>query len=101
MNLYDRTVVYLRQRKASYLFGLPALLRRQKPTPQADMMLADLARFCRATGAPPWGTTPEDTARYVGRLEVFRRITEHLHMSEAELMSLYSRYRPPQEDDDR
>lgn len=99
MSLRYRTIEFLRQRAASYTFGIPALLRRQTPTPQAEMMLADLARFCRAVGTPPWGATPEDTARYIGRLEVFRRITEHLHLSEARLLDLYSSYRPPQDDD--
>lgn len=97
-DLRMRTLMFLDMRKRSYIFGLPALLRREKPTPDGDMMLADLARFCRAV-EPCWGSTAREHARYEGRREVFLRITQHLHLSAEELFSLYAQHRVPTEDD--
>jgi hypothetical protein len=89
---------FLRQRKASYIFGRPALIRKEQPTPQADMMLADLARFCRAHGSC-FGATDRDTYVLIGRKQVWDRLTEHLHLSEAQLLDLYSSHKPPTKED--
>lgn len=89
---------FLRQRKASYTFGRPALIRKEQPTPLADMMLADLARFCRARGSC-FGATDRDTYVLIGRKQVWDRMTEHLHLSEAQLLDLYSSHKPPTKED--
>lgn len=95
----NRVIEYLIQRKSSYFFGLPALLRRLSPTPQADMMLADLARFCRAHGTC-FGKTERDTYVLIGRKQVFDRLTEHLHLPPERLAELYFMYRPLEKDDE-
>ena len=96
--LKDATVRYLDQRKRSYLFGLPALLRKQKPTPDAAMMMADLTRFCRAT-TDTLGATTEGTYILIGRRQVFNRLMQHLHMTPEQLFELYSLHKPPKEED--
>lgn len=75
------TFTLLRDRKRAYQFSFRS--------PSGALVLRDLAKFCRAT-SPPWGSTPEDTARYVGRNEVWHRIIEHLNLSEDELFQLYT-----------
>ena len=91
-----RTIEYLRQRKRSYQQGLPALMAKGTPTPAADVMLADLARFCRAVGSC-FGTTDRDTYVLIGRKQVWDRITEHLHLSDQRLLELYSSHKPPKD----
>jgi hypothetical protein len=98
LGLKTATIEYLRQRKTSYFFGFKALMQRVKPTPQADMMIADLARFCRAT-SDITGTTDRETYILIGRRQVWLRIMEHHYLSPEELYDLYSRYKPPMEQD--
>lgn len=63
-------------------------------SPSGAIVLRDMAKFCRAT-SPPWGASPEETARYVGRNEVWHRIIEHLNLSPEELFQLYTEHRFP------
>lgn len=57
-------------------------------SPQGAEVLKDLAKFCRAI-EPCWGATPEDTARLVGRNEVWCRIMQHLKLTPEELYDVY------------
>lgn len=57
--------------------------------PTAQLVLADLARFCRANQT----TFHTDERAHVlleGRREVWLRIAQHLHMDPDELWKLYS-----------
>lgn len=100
--LKQRTIEYLIQRKSAYWFGLPVLLRGLKPDevpgPPLEMMISDLARFCRAT-SDVTGTTDRETYILIGRRQVFLRIMEHLYLPPEQLYELYSKFRPPQEDE--
>jgi hypothetical protein len=57
-------------------------------------VLADLRQFCRATSTPaivsPVSRTidPIATGIAIGRLEVWHRITQHIHVSDADLYNL-------------
>lgn len=57
-------------------------------SPQGAEVLKDLAPFCRAQ-QPAWGATPEDTARLIGRNEVWCRIMQHLNLTPEELYAMY------------
>ena len=62
-------------RKASYMgIGPDALL--------------DLAEFCRANESC-YHSDPRDHARMEGRREVWLRVRDHLHLTEAQLVMLY------------
>jgi hypothetical protein len=54
----------------------------------ARMVLADLAKFCRATKSTAHAD-PHVAARLDGRREVFLRIAEHLNLTTDELYRLY------------
>ena len=64
--------------------------------PQAEIVLADLARFCRAHEST---FHPDARAHAVaeGRREVWLRIQEHLKLSEVDLWALRSRGLPDPE----
>jgi hypothetical protein len=53
----------------------------------ANIVLADLARFCRA-GETPYHTDQRMTDILIGRREVWLRIAQHLNMDESELYDL-------------
>ena len=63
-------------------------------TVATDIVLADLARFCRAVSTPavysPVSGTidPVATGIAIGRLEVWHRIASNLHLSDADLYRL-------------
>lgn len=63
--------------------------------PHADVVLKDLARFCRAHEST---FHPDERAHAVaeGRREVWLRLQNHLKLSPDQLWQLYSG-RPPQE----
>lgn len=98
----DRTIEYLRARKTAYFLGLPYLLGVRKkdeaPGPGLDVLLADLARYCRAN-MDVTGTTDRETYILVGRRQVWLRIMEHLYLPPEKLYELYAQYRPPSEND--
>lgn len=56
----------------------------------ADIVLADLARFCRA-GKSAFDPNPQIHALISGRQEVYTRIADHINMSEVELYDLFVR----------
>lgn len=66
----------------------------RQPHPDAEIILKDLARFCRAHRSTAVfsqirGTLdPLASARADGRREVFLRIVEHLHLDERFLTNL-------------
>ena len=74
----------IRQRKQAYL-------NRLDPSDMsAQLVLADLARFCRAN-ASTFDPNPQIQARLDGRREVWLRIADHLEMTETELYDLFVR----------
>lgn len=61
-----------------------------------DMVLSDLRSFCRATTTPvavaSSGTVdPIATGIAIGRLEVWHRIAQQIHLSDADLYKLVER----------
>lgn len=62
--------------------------------PGADVVLADLRRFCRAGATPAVysqvsGTIdPMATGIAIGRLEVWHRLNQNLHLSDADLVRM-------------
>lgn len=60
----------------------------------SELVLSDLRRFCRATTTPmvvsPQSgmVDPIATGVAIGRLEVWHRIQQHLHVSDADLYKL-------------
>jgi hypothetical protein len=78
------------ERAKRFLFGRMGAYHRTfvKESVDADIVLADLARFCRAhesTGA----LDSHVAARLDGRREVWLRIQHHLNLSTEELWSIY------------
>lgn len=63
-------------------------------TPAQSAVLADLRKFCRATSTPAVVSPatqqmdPMATGVLIGRLEVWHRITQNLHLSDADLYKL-------------
>lgn len=63
-------------------------------TPAVDIVLADLAQFCRARTTPAVfsqqsGTIdPIATGIAIGRLEVWHRLASNIHLSDADLYRL-------------
>ena len=59
-----------------------------------DIVLADLSRFCRATSTPAVVSLvtqqidPVATGIAIGRLEVWHRICQNLHIDDADLYKL-------------
>ena len=57
----------------------------------AQIVLADLRRFCRATSTPAMVSAvtqrmdPMATGVAIGRLEVWHRIAQNIHLSDADL----------------
>lgn len=62
--------------------------RRVFQGPHADVVLADLKRFCRATAPTHTPGDPYTTAFLEGRREVFNRIQSFVHMDDARLHNL-------------
>ena len=91
-------VDFMRERKRAYQWLIPTLLRKQQPPTRDDPALADLVRFCRGRG-DVFGATDRDTYIQIGRLQVLQRITEHLYLSEEELLRLYMSHRAPTGDE--
>lgn len=64
------------------------------PGPARDTVLADLRKFCRATSTPAVVSPvtqqmdPMATGIAIGRLEVWHRICQHLHIDDADLYKL-------------
>jgi hypothetical protein len=56
--------------------------------PLADVVLKDIARFCRAHEST-FATDARDAAKLDGRREVWLRIQEHLRLTPDQLWQLY------------
>lgn len=84
-----RGLVWMRNRKRSYQFAFQ--------TPAGQEVLKDLAKFCRARETT---FLPDGRAHCVleGRREVWLRITNHLGLTEEQLMDIYSGMERPQTD---
>lgn len=80
--LVDRIVAYITRRKAAYQRTFP-----QNPAQQ--IVLADLARFCRAHQTT-FHPDPRIHAALEGRREVFLRIVNHLNLSTEQLLAIYN-----------
>lgn len=59
-----------------------------RPNRDVDVVLTDLARFCRAARSTAHAD-PHMAARLDGRREVFLRISENLNLTTEELYRLY------------
>jgi hypothetical protein len=56
----------------------------------AQIVLGDLAKFCRATRST-FHADPHMAARLDGRREVWLRISEHLNLTQEELWAIYGK----------
>lgn len=65
-----------------------------QPNPAAEIVLADLRRFCRASAAPAIFSQqsgmidPIATGVAIGRQEVWHRIAQNLHLSDRDLIKM-------------
>jgi hypothetical protein len=64
--------------------------------PDANRVLVDLARFCRAN-ASTFHPDPRVAAALDGRREVWLRIQNHLRLTPEQLLNIYSRADMPPE----
>lgn len=80
MSLIDIAVRFLRRRAHAYQVTFTG--------PLAEEVLADLARFCRATEST-FHLDPRAHAVAEGRREVWLRICHHLHLDEHQLWKRY------------
>lgn len=78
------------ERARRWLFRRRGAYRDLFRGPNGDIVLLDLARFCRAHEST-FHTDPRVHANLEGRREVFLRIMHHLQLSEADLWKLYAR----------
>lgn len=60
--------------------------------PNAEVVLADLKRFCRATVPTADLTNPNATYLMEGRREVWLRIVSHLNLTDEEVSQLVENY---------
>lgn len=77
--LIEKLRIALQERRYAY--------RKTFQGPLAEVVLRDLARFCRAHDST---FHPEHAARLDGRREVWLRIQQHLRMNDEQLWELYS-----------
>lgn len=85
MELVDQVIGYLRARAHAYRVTFVG--------PKADEVLADLAKFCRATES----TFHVDSRAHAvaeGRREVWLRIQHHLKLSDDDLWKRYGQSAP-------
>jgi hypothetical protein len=81
-SFYQRIREFVVRRSTAYRITFP------KGGRASDVVLADLARFCRAH-CSTFHPDPHVAARLDGRREVWLRIVEHLNLSSDELIALY------------
>lgn len=74
---------FLRRRKRAYQLVF------NKNAPQVQIVLGDLAKFCRANEDTHSGSAV-NTAYLNGRRSVFLRLTQHLCLTPDELFVLYT-----------
>lgn len=80
--LYDRILSYVRGRQRAYRLTFPL-------NPAQIMVLADLAKFCRAFETT-FHADPRVHAALEGRREVWLRVTNHLHLTAEQLVVIYN-----------
>jgi hypothetical protein len=78
----EKAQEFLRQRRLAYLRTLDV------KKPDAQMVLEDLAKFCRAHEST-FHADPRMHAVLEGRREVWLRIQQHLELSDETLWKLY------------
>lgn len=88
LDLYQRARAYLTGRTVAYNHVFD---RKSQFTP---IVLADLARFCRAHVSTA-GRDAHEAARLDGRREVWLRIQQHLNLSPETLWLLFDGSPPP------
>lgn len=81
MELIERVKAFLRQRQMAY--------RQVFAGPVAETVLADLAKFCRASESA-FHVDPRVHALLEGRREVWLRIVQHLELEEQELFRRFA-----------
>jgi hypothetical protein len=84
----SRILNWLRRRQSAY--------RSVFSGPAGDIVLADLAVFCRAT-EPTFHADARLHALAEGRREVFLRIQKQLHLSDEQLLELVTQGKSPKE----
>lgn len=57
--------------------------------PDAEVVLADLRRFCRADGTSTYSDNPQRMALLEGRREVFERIMAYIQANDADIHRLH------------
>lgn len=85
MNVVDKLRAFISRRGSAY--------RAIFSGPNADLVLVDLASFCRAHQST-FHEDPRLSAMLDGRREVYLRIINHIKLTEAELFTL-STGKPP------
>jgi hypothetical protein len=76
------------ERAKQFLFGRQTAYRAVFTGPMSDVVLADLAKFCRDKDST-FHPDPRVAAQLDGRREVFLRISQHLKLSSDDLWKLY------------
>jgi hypothetical protein len=79
MNLFEEARRFLDERRYAY--------RATFKGPLAEVVLRDLAKFCRANEST-FDDNERVQSKLDGRREVFLRISQHLHLSPEELWKL-------------
>ena len=88
MSLFDDARQYLRNRAHAYHVTFQG--------PMAEVVLADLAKFCRATEST-FHVDPRAHAVQEGRREVWLRLQSHMKMSDDDLWKRYGGSTPMKE----
>ena len=73
----------------NFLFRRQTAYRAIFQSPMGGIVLADMAKFCRA-GSSTFNPDPYVAARLDGRREVWLRIQNHLQLSQEQLWKLQS-----------
>ena len=76
-------------RAKAFLFGRQMAYRATFNAPVADLVLRDLAKFCRATKST-FDDDPYVAARLDGRREIWLRIQSHLNLTQDQLWKLHN-----------
>jgi hypothetical protein len=77
---FQKVIAFLQQRKRAFQLAFSS--------PAGQIVLADLAKFCRAAESC-YHDDPRKHAVLEGRREVFIRISDHLNLSTEQLYMLY------------
>jgi len=80
----------VKDKARSFLFGRKRAYEITFNGVQADEVLADLAKFCRATEST-FHTDPRVAAVMEGRREVWLRIMHHLKLTNEQIWDRYGR----------